>query len=176
MSSVFFDLYTTEDANQTIIEPVTEDMVKNDMKVEESFDANTAVIGTYITTARNMIEDHINNIIVSRKFTTIRTGYIQSVHLKTPVISITSVKVTDLSDIEITLDVEDYVLIHQSGICQLDLDYQVKKIEVNYRSGMDTIPFALQQACLKIIRELYANAQIDLTTMKELDTYRSLNI
>lgn len=174
--TVFYDYYTVEDSGQQIIEPVTEDMVKNDLMIEESSNANDTVIGTYITTARNMIEDHINNMVAPRNFTTVCTGYIQSVQLRTPVIDILTVTVTDLDDNEIILTSTDYVLIRSSGVCQLDIDYDIKKIEVSYRAGMDDVPSALQQACLRVIRSLYSNLQTDLSSMHELDVYRRYNI
>ncbi|MFA6803784.1 MAG: hypothetical protein WCR24_04745 [Candidatus Methanomethylophilaceae archaeon] len=176
MGSVIYDHYTIEDANQSIIEPITENMVKNDLKVEESYDANTAVIGTYITTARNMIENHLNCVVVSRIFTTIQTGYIQRVQLKTPIVSISSVIVTDDSDNVITLSSDEYLLSRLTGILVLDVDYQTKRIEVEYRAGMDDIPSAIQQGCLRVVRDLYSGIQVDISTVKELEIYRSLPI
>lgn len=175
--SVFFDTYTVDVANQTIIEPVTEDMVKNDLKVEESYDANVATIGYYITVARTMIEDYIHNIVSPRKFVTISTGIVSSVQLKTPVISITSVKVTDYDDVVTVLEDSEYVLIHSLGICKLvNYSDNIKKIEVEYTSGMNNISYSIQQSCLKVIRALYSNTQVDMSSMRELDAYMRFNI
>lgn len=157
------------------IEPVSLDEVKEQLRLESTFTDNDTMLSTYISAARQYVEDRTGRTIYQATYEFVMDDWPESevvLPRATPLISIDSVKYKDSDGTETTLDSSVYCADTDNlpGRMVLGYDqswpsftpYSVNPIRIRYTAGLANSPLVEAAANVKypillLVAAMYEN-------------------